>query len=45
MQSLQKKRRVLMKMIWKMVPGLAMALVIAAAAKGLEYLEGLEGLH
>ena len=36
MQSLQKKRRVLMKMIWKMVPGLAMALVIAAAAKGLE---------
>ena len=45
MQSLQKKRRVLMKMIWKMVPGLAMALVIAAAAKGLEYLEGLAGLH
>mgnify|MGYP002560976676 CR=1 FL=1 len=34
-----------MKMIWKMVPGLAMALVIAAAAKGLEYLEGLAGLH
>ena len=28
-----------------MVPGLAMALVIAAAAKGLEYLEGLAGLH
>ena len=25
-----------MKTIWKMVPGLAMALVIAAAAKGLE---------
>ena len=34
-----------MKTIWKMVPGLAMALVIAAAAKGLEYLEGLAGLH
>ena len=34
-----------MKTIWKMVPGLAMALVIAAAAKGLEYLEGLAGLQ
>ena len=34
-----------MKTIWKMVPGLAMALVIAAAAKGLEYLERLAGLH
>ena len=29
-----------MKTIWKMVPGLAMALVIAAAAKGLSISRG-----
>lgn len=34
MQSLQKKRRVLMKTIWKMVPGLAMALCHCGRGQG-----------